>query len=124
VRLQGSVGNHFTVQLHTHAVASGGIEWEIDDHDDREIGIIVGGARRGGELQLTTRLPELVSTRTHPMEGECMCSGIGRSTLEAKHEMGTRMQGRKAADLERIEDSQDVQLPFLGQISGVCEDCE
>ena len=53
-----------------------------------------------------------------------MCTNVGARAREAHDEVGTRMHRRQRADLHRVEDAEDVELPLLREIGSVGEERE
>jgi hypothetical protein len=53
-----------------------------------------------------------------------MRPGVERRSLQVHHEVRARVNRREAADLERIEYAEDVELPLLGEVGCVGEEGE
>ncbi len=53
-----------------------------------------------------------------------MSSRVGGASLDAHDKMCARVHRRKRAHVQRVENPEDIQLSFLGQVCGVGEDCK
>ena len=53
-----------------------------------------------------------------------MVADVVHGSLEPQHEVGSRVNRRKSADLQRIEYAEDVELALLREVGAVGEDCK
>jgi len=121
--LQRYVSGVIGIETDGHHVATGDIDGQIDLGDERQIHF-ADTRRRRANVQLTRAVPELRAVRIDPTKRHSVCADVELRTLEVHDEMRARMYGGKRRDLQRVEHTEDVELPLLRQVRRVGEESE
>lgn len=62
--------------------------------------------------------------RIEPAKSQGVRAGVVRPAFQPDDKARARMYRRESANLERVENSQHIQLSFLRKIGSVCKYCE
>jgi len=118
---QPNFGPRLPVERNAHRVAAGLVERKVDGCDEGEVKV-GGGCRNAFDVELTVGRPEFGPARIDPSQRHGVASYIAAPPFESHDKVSAWMDGRERFHVYGVEHAEDVQLPFLRDISRVGEE--
>ena len=118
--VQANFSGEIPIERDLHRVDTGQVQRKVDHGDDRNIHL-ENRIWTGCDIEIAVRRPQRFTIWIHPRKAEPVIACVLRASFQANDEMGSRVNGRKSRDCQRIEHAEYVEFSFLRQVRAIGE---